>query len=898
VQVAQVTETETGQALTVEKDVTVAQVTETETAQAITVGAGGDQNVPVGQVTETETAQAVTVEKSVAVAQVVETETGQGLTVELDVAVGQTTETETAQAVTPATYVPLGQVTETETPFGMTAEKRVTVAQTVETETAQAIGVQQGAAITPVGDITGEARSTTSYQTSGIAGVAVAGDLIELFVLVSSITPVVSATGLGGAPYTVRTTVMNSSMQLNHLTRIAGASEPEATINLDVSSNSAVAGQLLRSTNGFDATDTSDTSLGTDSSIVLPNQTISTPGSVLLVGYGFRKGSVPDFTLAQATNHEELSEKDSDDAGGSTNYAVSCSIRNQGGTYSRQAGTFGGETFTTDAGTFTGRQAIIHVAVKGTGGTTRVPVGQVQETETAQGLTVQSAPAVSQASEVETAQAVSVVKYVPLNQVTETETPQAMVFGGGSITVPLGQVTELETPQGLTGAREVPLNQIVETETAQPMLPTGGTPLRVGLWRDKNQWYQDLAGNSETGSWRTKLNRDIAMFDGNFDGPWSYYLANGSALPAEVITAYNQGHDILLYHKGAAGVNWAGQGSGAGDANFDALAASIVANIDPARPIKYTWHHEGENDQNTTPGSGMTPTDYIAAWRRVYARFQAAGVGTRVRWQMTYMNSHSFTPSRMEALWPTLAGGVNFIDIVSQQSYIACGSTTNIATKHAEDFQYLRDNRTATRQWSDLDGRKLAVSEYGMDLGGGTVLCASGGNRGTRAHRALGFQRILATLQTYVDYHCEYLTLFNARSDSVSLEDNTTEDGAAYQDLILGMNALAESPDQLWVIGPSVETETAQPLGVTKTVMLGQVVELEQAQPMGGLVGVPQVHQLGQVVEAEQAQPIDGFVTGPGPVEVVDLPPPDYTFYIDPPDWTFWSPAPDYDPEE
>jgi len=292
-------------------------------------------------------------------------------------------------------------------------------------------------------------------------------------------------------------------------------------------------------------------------------------------------------------------------------------------------------------------------------------------------------------------------------------------------------------------------------------------------------------------------------------------------------------------------------------------------------------------------GSGMTPADYIAAWRRVHARFTAAGVGTRVRYQMTYMNSHSFTPSRMEALWPTLVGSVNFIDIVSQQSYIACTSSTNIATKHQEDFQYLRDNRTATRQWSDLDGRKLAVSEWGMDLGGvWCTPCTAACDRGTDAHRALGFDRIRAQLQMYVDYHVEYLTLFNARTDIIGSESNTaTVDAVAYQALILAMNSLAASPDQLHITGTVTETEMAQALGgITEFVALGQVLELEQAQALTGQGG-PKTVLLNQVTEVEAGQAVDMSIVAPGQVQHHTVEMPDYRFRIDYPTYRF-SPTP------
>jgi len=91
--------------------VALGQAVETETAQALSLNK--TIFVSLGQVTETETAQAVTSDRGVPLGQVVETETAQPLILPF-VPLGQVEELETAQAISVAKHVLLGQVVESE----------------------------------------------------------------------------------------------------------------------------------------------------------------------------------------------------------------------------------------------------------------------------------------------------------------------------------------------------------------------------------------------------------------------------------------------------------------------------------------------------------------------------------------------------------------------------------------------------------------------------------------------------------------------------------------------------------------------------------------------------------------------------------------------------------------
>lgn len=146
VSIAQVTETDTAQALTAvpgAKTTAVNQVVEDETAQALAVAATKTQAIT--QVQETETAQAFSVvaAHTVAIAQVQENETAQPLTVAASKiqAIAQTVETETAQTLLAQQPGSFSGVVELDTAQSLTVATSVTAAigQVVESATAQSL---------------------------------------------------------------------------------------------------------------------------------------------------------------------------------------------------------------------------------------------------------------------------------------------------------------------------------------------------------------------------------------------------------------------------------------------------------------------------------------------------------------------------------------------------------------------------------------------------------------------------------------------------------------------------------------------------------------------------------------------------------------------------------------
>lgn len=112
--VGQTSETDTVTALTVRKAVTIGLVAETDTAQGVELGDDGVIDVDVAQVVEADTAQAITRQKRLALAQVTEADTAQAITHRRSAVLGQPSETDTAQAVARRKAKAIGQATETD----------------------------------------------------------------------------------------------------------------------------------------------------------------------------------------------------------------------------------------------------------------------------------------------------------------------------------------------------------------------------------------------------------------------------------------------------------------------------------------------------------------------------------------------------------------------------------------------------------------------------------------------------------------------------------------------------------------------------------------------------------------------------------------------------------------
>lgn len=185
INVVQVTETDTAQAVAISKSKAISQVSESETAQAIgktknisvvqSTSSDSSQsvtvfirkNISVVQVTETGLADEVSKVKSKAIAQTTETdsvenisklkikavtqvlETDEALTISSELRIETVVETNTAQTITAQKIIPAVEATETNEAFAVTAVKQIAIVQVTESCSAEEIGRQKRKSICP-----------------------------------------------------------------------------------------------------------------------------------------------------------------------------------------------------------------------------------------------------------------------------------------------------------------------------------------------------------------------------------------------------------------------------------------------------------------------------------------------------------------------------------------------------------------------------------------------------------------------------------------------------------------------------------------------------------------------------------------------------------------------------
>lgn len=148
--VGQVVESDLAQAISSRKARAIGQVVEADTAQAI----DRRKTRTLTQVSETDTAQAIARLKTRAVAQVNEADTAQPIARNKGLALGQAVEADTAQPITPAgaKIVAVAQVTEADTAQPIARRKAKALAQVLEADSAQAIAARKTRSVAQVSE--------------------------------------------------------------------------------------------------------------------------------------------------------------------------------------------------------------------------------------------------------------------------------------------------------------------------------------------------------------------------------------------------------------------------------------------------------------------------------------------------------------------------------------------------------------------------------------------------------------------------------------------------------------------------------------------------------------------------------------------------------------------------
>lgn len=163
---------------------------------------------------------------------------------------------------------------------------------------------------------------------------------------------------------------------------------------------------------------------------------------------------------------------------------------------------------------------------------------------------------------------------------------------------------------------------------------------------------------------------------------------------------------ILFFSwKVAPELTWRQIADGEADATIAAVSLSLV---DYPYKMFLSVHHEPENDVDLTPGSGMTPADYVDMYRHVVTRLRDAGVD-QVVLVMTYMGFERWA-SIVDGLYP----GDDVVDWIGYDPY---------GFEQEQSFGMLlnRPNETGWPGFYDwatakAPGKPIMVAEWGFQL--------------------------------------------------------------------------------------------------------------------------------------------------------------------------------------
>lgn len=156
---------------------------------------------------------------------------------------------------------------------------------------------------------------------------------------------------------------------------------------------------------------------------------------------------------------------------------------------------------------------------------------------------------------------------------------------------------------------------------------------------------------------------------------------NGREFPTACERAWaSEGRLLLLSWKPRTGntqLKWADVAAGKYDAEYvDPTARKLAA---WGQSLFFTLHHQPDDDVQAD-GSGMTAADFVAMWRHVQQRFQAAGA-KNVVWVWTVI-AGTPQPERWNKLYP----GDAYVDWVSCGAYNAGGANWRSLTQATANF--------------------------------------------------------------------------------------------------------------------------------------------------------------------------------------------------------------------
>ena len=192
-----------------------------------------------------------------------------------------------------------------------------------------------------------------------------------------------------------------------------------------------------------------------------------------------------------------------------------------------------------------------------------------------------------------------------------------------------------------------------------------------------------------------------------------HFYKNGAVrfpTASEVSMAQRPGlqRSLLLYNwKPSSQFTWRQTADGAADAEIATIAAGIKAY---PHKLFLNIYHEPEDNVIATAGSGMTPQDYAAMYRRVVTKLREAGVTNAVFvWNVM---GHYGWESYLDALYP----GDAFVDWLAYDPYIRDDNRADLYG--LINFTIRGLDWPGYYAWvtAKAPGKPVMLAEWGMDL--------------------------------------------------------------------------------------------------------------------------------------------------------------------------------------
>ncbi|MFK8024507.1 MAG: glycoside hydrolase family 26 protein [Ilumatobacter sp.] len=217
---------------------------------------------------------------------------------------------------------------------------------------------------------------------------------------------------------------------------------------------------------------------------------------------------------------------------------------------------------------------------------------------------------------------------------------------------------------------------------ATPEYGTNGTDA-IGL-----EQYESVAHNTPDVLHFYKRNTQL------FPAPWEVKLANRPGQDQPSLLFYNW--------KPSTSHTWAQIAAGRADANIEAVAKNLK---NYPNKIWLAIYHEPEDNVNMTPGSGMTPADYVAMFRHTVSELRSHGV-TNAVYTWNLMGFERWWPM-FESLYP----GDDVVDWVCYDPYQQ-GRNTNLSLLLDGDSGF----GTYSRLAAIAPDKPMCLAEWGVDV--------------------------------------------------------------------------------------------------------------------------------------------------------------------------------------